>query len=941
TNNANRDTFVRLNDGTGAFAPPIAVPMGAALNGVEAGDLDGDGDLDLLTLQYNTVAVALNGGTVVAPRITAFAPARGAKGTQVTLTGSNFTGATGVTFNGTPAAYTVVSSTQITATVPEGAQTGGIRVVTPQGQDLTRTDFVVVPTPAVASFAPAEGPAGTLVTVRGSNFDLATGILFNGVAAAYTVLNPMTLTATVPGGSVTGKITVTAAAGTGVSATDFRGIGLPVITEFFPTSTDPNGGIRISGSNFATVSSVKINGVPATITTLYDTYLYVTVPNVSGLISVTNAAGTTHSTTPLVINHNMRDGTIAACQGTYSDPNGTGGYYANYSANQNHTQTIAPGTPGGRVQLTFTELALETDYDFLYIYDGPDRSAPLLAKLTGFVSPGTIAATSPSGQLTLHLVTDQTNHYGGWTATISCLPGCTLSAVAVAGPAVCRGSNTGRILVSNPSGGSGSYAYSLDGLSYQDAPVFEALKAGAYTVRVKDKNSGCVTPVPAAVTEPAPLAAWVNVTYPDQCNATNGSITVATLTGGREPYAYSLDGTSFTGMASFTNLAGGSYTLTIKEATGCTTTIPVEVTCLPTPGNLVAEALPGNLVKLGWTDRTADETGFQIYRAPAEAGPYALLATAAANEPHFTDQGLSQGSTYFYKVRAQRPGGYSGFSNTVAATALPALPASPTDLAAEPVDASRVGLRWQHPSAGEVAFEIYRAKGAGSFARVAEVAAGTTSYEDTGLVPGSAYRYQVRSVNAAGPSAFSNEATATTLPEPPAAPADVRATVLSATGAELTWTHEPGGAQAYRVERATGDNGIFAEMVTLPADARAYTATDLAPNTTYFFRLVAVGEGGNSPHSEAVSVTTPPAGTEGTPPAPGALSATAVSATQIGLAWEYREGQATGFEVFRSTGPGEAFGKIAEVPAGVTSYRDEGLTAGTPYIYKVLAKNAA
>jgi|GEM_PF-672490 len=936
TSNANGDTFVRFNDGTGGFAPPIAVPMGTSRYGVEAGDLDGDGDLDLLTLQYDRLSVALNGGTVVAPRITAFAPARGAKGTQVTLTGSNFTGATRVTFNGTAAGYTVVSSTQIIATVPEGAQSGGIRVTSPQGQDLSKTGFVVVPTPALASFAPAEGPTGTVVALRGSHLDLATGVLFNGVPAAFTVVSATSLTAVVPEGGVTGKITVTAQAGTVTSATDFRGIALPVITEFSPATASANQGISITGRNFATVSSVKINGVPARIFSLTDTYLYVSVPEPTGLISITNAAGTVHSTTPIVPAHAMQDNPITACQGTYSDANGTGNYYAN----ENRTQAIAPGTPGGRVQLTFTELALETSYDFLYIYDGPDRSAPLLAKLTGFVSPGTIAATSPSGQLTLHLVTDRTNHYGGWKATLSCLPGCALTAVAVAEPPACPGSNTGRISLGNAAGGSGSYAYSLDGVSYQDAPVFESLRAGAYTVRIKDKSSGCVSPLAVAVTDPAPLAGLVSFTHPDHCNAANGSITVATVTGGRGPYAYSLDGTSFAGTASFANLAAGSYTLTIKDATGCTTTLPVVLSCLPAPANLTAEALPGNLVELRWTDPAVDETGFEIYRAPAEAGPYALLATAAADEPRFTDQGLNPGSSYFYKVRAKRPGGYSDFSGTVAAMAIPALPASPSDLVAEPVDAWRVGLRWQHPSGNEAAFEIYRAEGAGSFARVAEVAAGTTAYEDTGLAPRSAYRYQVRAVNAAGSSAFSNEATATTLPEPPAAPADVRATVLAATGVELTWTHEPGGVQAYRVERATGDSGSFAQIATLPADTRSFTATDLAPNTTYFFRLAAVGEGGSSPYSEAVSVTTPSVVTGETPAAPDALSATAVSATQIEVAWAYRAGSATGFEVFRSTGPDGAFGKIAEVTAGVTSYRDEGLTAATPYVYKVLARNA-
>ena len=49
------------------------------------------------------------------------------------ILGTNLTGATKVTFNGVPAAFTVVSSTEIEATVPTSATTGTVAVVTPGG----------------------------------------------------------------------------------------------------------------------------------------------------------------------------------------------------------------------------------------------------------------------------------------------------------------------------------------------------------------------------------------------------------------------------------------------------------------------------------------------------------------------------------------------------------------------------------------------------------------------------------------------------------------------------------------------------------------------------------------------------------------------------------------------------------------------------------------
>jgi hypothetical protein len=55
----------------------------------------------------------------------------GAVGAGVNILGSDLTGTTSVTFNGTAATFTVVSRYLITTTVPAGATTGKVHVVTP------------------------------------------------------------------------------------------------------------------------------------------------------------------------------------------------------------------------------------------------------------------------------------------------------------------------------------------------------------------------------------------------------------------------------------------------------------------------------------------------------------------------------------------------------------------------------------------------------------------------------------------------------------------------------------------------------------------------------------------------------------------------------------------------------------------------------------------
>jgi len=81
---------------------------------------------------------------VPAPTVTGFLPTSGPVGTVVTLTGSDFSGATVLAFDGAAAtSFTVDSATQITATVPLAATTGTIAVTTPGGTAASATSFTV------------------------------------------------------------------------------------------------------------------------------------------------------------------------------------------------------------------------------------------------------------------------------------------------------------------------------------------------------------------------------------------------------------------------------------------------------------------------------------------------------------------------------------------------------------------------------------------------------------------------------------------------------------------------------------------------------------------------------------------------------------------------------------------------------------------------------
>jgi hypothetical protein len=100
----------------------------------------------------NPYTFTVTGIAVLAPVITSFTPTTGPAGTQVAITGTDFTAATTVAFNGTAAtAVTFNSATSLTATVPAGATTGTITVANAYGSSTSATSFVVLATPTAGT----------------------------------------------------------------------------------------------------------------------------------------------------------------------------------------------------------------------------------------------------------------------------------------------------------------------------------------------------------------------------------------------------------------------------------------------------------------------------------------------------------------------------------------------------------------------------------------------------------------------------------------------------------------------------------------------------------------------------------------------------------------------------------------------------------------------
>ena len=171
----------------------------------------------------------------------------------------------------------------------------------------------------------------------------------------------------------------------------------------------------------------------------------------------------------------------------------------------------------------------------------------------------------------------------------------------------------------------------------------------------------------------------------------------------------------------------------------------------------------------------------------------------------------------------------------------------------------------------------------------------------------------------------------------PANPAGLSATATSPTSVSLVWLDNAIDETGYVVERATGA-GSFSGLATLPANAVSYVDTTAAASTLYSYRVKATNAVGSSGYSNTATATTPAAGT--VPAAPTSLTATAVSRSQINLAWGDVATE-TGYKVERSSNRTSAWAQIATTAADTPAYTNTGLPRLTTYYYRVRATNAA
>ncbi|HEX4444614.1 MAG TPA: IPT/TIG domain-containing protein [Galbitalea sp.] len=323
----------------GVAATGLVVNSGSLLTIKAPAHVAGPVDIAVTTPVGTSDAAAYN--YEPAPVVTSLSnnqgSAAGGGSTNVLISGSGFTDASGVLF-GTVAStsVTVNSNSSITASIPpHAAGLVDVHVVLGDGSSAVTTadHFTYLAIPAVTAVSPTTGAlaGGSTVTITGTSFTGISAVRF-GATAATIVGTPTSTKITVqaPGTATAGivDVTVTGTYGTSaaVLADHYTYIAAPTVSALSPAAGLIAGGatLTVTGTNFVGVSKVTFNGVAGTTVVVQSpTQLTVRTPaHVAGAVAVqvVSAYGTSatsgsdlfaYSATPTITALNSTQGPIA------------------------------------------------------------------------------------------------------------------------------------------------------------------------------------------------------------------------------------------------------------------------------------------------------------------------------------------------------------------------------------------------------------------------------------------------------------------------------------------------------------------------------------------------------------------------------------------------------------------------------------------------------
>jgi gliding motility-associated-like protein len=479
--------------------------------------------------------------------------------------GSGCTNTANFTINAAPGAPSTPTATLTQPTC--SVATGQIDVTAPTGVGYTYSKDGVT-FQAGTSFTALTPNTYTITAKDGSGCTSTANFTINAAPGA-----PATPTATLtqPTCSVaTGQIDITAPTGVGYTYSK-DGVTFQAGTSFTALTPNTYTITAKDGSGCTSTANFTINAAPGAPATPTATLTQPTCSVATGQIDITAPTGVGYTYSKDGVTFQAGTSFTALTPNSYTitakDGSGctsTANFTINAAPSAPATPTATLTQPTCSVATGQIDITVPTGVGYTYSKDGVTFQAG-----TSFtaLTPNTYTITAKDGS--------------GCTSTanftINVAPGAPATPTATLTQPTCSVA-TGQIDITAPTGV--GYTYSKDGVTFQAGTSFTALTPNTYTITAKD-GAGCTSTTNFTINAApgAPATPTATLTQPT-CSVATGQIDITAPTG--VGYTYSKDGVTFQAGTSFTALTPNTYTITVKDGSGCTSSASFTINSAPT-----------------------------------------------------------------------------------------------------------------------------------------------------------------------------------------------------------------------------------------------------------------------------------------------------------------------------------------------------------------------
>lgn len=345
----------------------------------------------------------------------------------------------------------------------------------------------------------------------------------------------------------------------------------------------------------------------------------------------------------------------------------------------------------------------------------------------------------------------------------------------------------------------------------------------------------------------------------------------------------STDGTNFSQIASLGSSATTYSDTADSGATQYWYRVRVENTEIDSPYSNVATGTtilnaPSGLgatggsdqIVLAWTNNSAAATNVAIERSP-DNSTWTQIATVSNSTDTYTNSGLTENETFYYRVRCYKNSVYSNYSSAASATTILY---APSGLTAGETNETHVALNWTVNSSAATSQNIQRSTDGVSWSTVTSVSNSTHTYTDNySFAADTTYYYRIQAVDG-GTTANSNTASLMLVPNIPGAPTVGDYTTSSI---PLSWTNNSSIATGFTIEQSTD---LLTWTTAGTSSTNSTTLTDTyGEGEVLYERVAATTTDTTSGYSGYAEITMPPA-------APTDLASTYNSSGNLIITWQ-------------------------------------------------------